>query len=771
MRVPKTRYAVVALLSATLVALEVVWTRILSAEFFYTFAFLVISLAVLGLGLGALATRLLPALAGGGANATLLLAAGATALVAPPLVLQLGLDFSRLLQAGMLARLAAAVALLALPFALAGAALAQVFRSGVEAMPRLYMADLLGAGGGALLAVLAMNTVQVPRAAALAALPVVAAGLLLARRRRLPAALGSLALAVVAVAAMPRLLPEIRQDRARLGPVLYEDWNAMGRLKVHEPDAESRVINLDNGSVAPVFRFDGRFDEPVQTRGELTERVRDLLGGRPGYRMVSLGAGGGRDVLQGLAEGAGEIHAVEVNPGINRLLTEGLLRDYSGGIYLDPRVKVVTEDARAYLRRFEGRFDAILSWSSNSFAALASGAFALSENYLFTTEAFEDYLRALAPGGVLVMEHQFYVPRAVSEALIALRRQGVVEPERHVAVYDLAAHRRMVLLVSRAPLAPAQIDAFFGPLAQHDPKDLRLLWPVPEGGDAGSLVARVVRNGWEAEAARAPIDIRPCSDDRPFAAQMGLLRNVTRASLGKLLPYEAQGFPLARLIVGTILAVVALLGAPLLALPRLLRKQRLGAVPALYFAALGAGFMALEVVLIQQFTLLVGASSSTFVAILLALLVSSGVGSRFASRTPPWVPFAAVAAWVALDVLFFPALVRAAGGLPTGARLAVAVAAVLPLGFFLGQPFPKGALRVGERVDWGFAVNGVASVVGSAGVLLVAMTFGFRVALLASAGVYALAGGLLAWRDAWAVGPERLPAPVGVRLEPSSAGA
>jgi hypothetical protein len=194
----------------------------------------------------------------------------------------------------------------------------------------------------------------------------------------------------------------------------------------------------------------------------------------PRCAFLSLGAGAGGDVLQALSYGAAEIHAVEVIPHVNRMMTvddtrgytkaiplppppakpaaagapvptplptatpkpvnnepERLvsLAEFSGFIYRDPRVRVVTEDARAYVGRFENHFDIIYSLSSNSFAALASGSFALAENYLFTTEAFSDYWKALTPGGFMIFEHQFF-GRGWSPARSTLcaRRELLIPP-------------------------------------------------------------------------------------------------------------------------------------------------------------------------------------------------------------------------------------------------------------------------------------------------------------------------------------------------------
>ncbi len=231
---------------------------------------------------------------------------------------------------------------------------------------------------------------------------------------------------------------------------------------------------------------------------------------------------------------------------------------------------------------------------------------------------------------------------------------------------------------------------------------------------------------------------------------MGLWRNVKLETLGKAKLYEFQGFPISKLVVTAILLVCGLLAVPLLFLPRVLhRGPGLGAVPWMYFFAIGAGFMAVETVLLQQFSLLVGSSAWTIVVVLFVLLLACGAGSRFAARVPQAVPFRGILLWLILDIALFHRIVSAVGGFGPWPRMAIAAVLLAPLGFFMGMPFPKAALRVGERIDWGFAVNGVASVLGSAGILLVAMQYGFSAALAVASAFYVAAWLLLAPSGLW----------------------
>jgi len=396
------------------------------------------------------------------------------------------------------------------------------------------------------------------------------------------------------------------------------------------------------------------------------------------------------------------------------------------------------------VRRHRGQFDVIYSLSSNSFAALASGSFALAENYLFTTEAFEDYWAALDDDGFLMMEHQFFMPRLVASLLDALQALDVADPQDHFAVYDLPKLRRQVLLLSKRPLTDELRKTAFGELTAENFGDMHLLYPAsPELAD--NLSARIVRAGWRAAAAAAPIRIAPCTDDRPFVGQMGCWKNVQWEKPARLVGLDVFGYPMSQLILVVILLVTLLVAVPLNLLPLLRRGPRLRAAPALYFFAIGAAFMSVEVVLIQKYTLFIGPSAASVATVLLTLLVASGLGSRWSGRVPTLVTFGGLLAWLLIEVLILRQVTNTLAGLPLAARIAVTVLLVAPLGFFMGMPFPKGAMCVGPLIDWGFAVNGAGSVCGATAILLVAMTWGLQTALLVAAALYGVAWLLLSY--------------------------
>jgi len=302
--------------------------------------------------------------------------------------------------------------------------------------------------------------------------------------------------------------------------------------------------------------------------------------------------------------------------------------------------------------------------------------------------------------------------------------------------------------VGKAPLSAEAIQHPFSELDAHDFKVMHRLYPDPAPG-ADPLVARILTRGWREAAAASPTDLSPATDQRPFIALQGQLRNVNAASLRTMGTLEIKGFPVAKFTVLAVLGITLLLMVPLNLLPYLRRGPRLKAPGWLYFFAIGFAFMALEVVLIQKYTRFIGASSYTIVAILFALLIGCGAGSRFAPRFRDRTPFLAILAWLVLDALVLGRITDALGGLTMALRVAATVVLLAPLAFFMGMPFTKGTARVGELIDWGFAVNGTASVVGSTGILLVSFQWGFPAALAAGGAAYLLAMLLLEGGGSW----------------------
>jgi len=218
----------------------------------------------------------------------------------------------------------------------------------------------------------------------------------------------------------------------------------------------------------------------------------------------------------------------------------------------------------------------------------------------------------------------------------------------------------------------------------------------------------------------------------------------------QILPYEFFGFPLSKLIILVILAVVLVLVLPLTLLPYLNKKgMNLHPLAWGYYFLIGMGFMLVEIILIQQYALFIGTTIFSLLTVLGILLLMSGLGSRVAGKVPAITVFMSIALWIFLNILLFPVIQSLLIGLCLTGRMIISMILIAPVGFFMGMPFPKAGMRVGAAVDWGFAVNGAASVVGSVLAVLLAINFGYAFTLAVAALVYLGAWGLYSRREAW----------------------
>jgi len=723
------------------------WTRIFSAEFFYTFAFLILSLAVLGLGLGSLSLRFFKFLNKETNLPHLLVLTAIAMFLGPILIFKLNIQFGAIFSDKMMIfKLILSIFILNSAYFFGGTVLALLLKIHNKEMDKLYMVDLVSAGAGIIVIIFMMNILGTPVATFLISLPILIAAFLAYSKylKAIPVVLAILFIATTPFA--DNLLQAQRKERAE---VEYTHWDAMAKIKVYTYDETYKGLNIDNAANSPCFGFDGNFNKPDSELYEYGIDVKYLIQQNDDCCFLSLGAGGGGDVLQALQHGATEVHAVEVIPHINKMMTKGILSDFTGNIYNDSRVKVVTEDARAYVRRYTDKFDMIYSLSANSFAAMASGSFALAENYLFTTEAFIDYWNSLTPTGYFMMEHQFYVPRMISEVQDALKKVGIKNPKDHFAVYNLPKMRRKIILMSKQPLTMEVIENAFGEVGIEEHNWVYPIYPVTVDSLHDPLVLDIVEKGWESAAENAPYDISPTSDNRPFAAQMGLWKNFSFKKLDKVLPYEFFGFPLSKMIICIIMIIIFALIIPINLLPYIFSKEKLKLAPWLYFFMIGMGFMMVEVILIQQYALLIGSTIFSLTTILISLLIFSGLGSRFSQKFNNIIPFAAILGWLLFNILLFPFIVDIFGGFGIFMRMLVSIILLAPLGFFMGMPFPKAGMRVGELIDWGFAVNGAASTLGATLVLLIAFTWGYSIALLFAGLCYLIAFLLFNIKKAW----------------------
>ncbi|MDQ3267023.1 MAG: class I SAM-dependent methyltransferase [Myxococcota bacterium] len=761
-----------ALIAAALLSQEVLVGRLLSVATWYSLGYLALTLGLLGMTAGALVVYLRPAWFEQGRGLSAALALSALGTVASTfwttrtrVVLDLHAPWSTL---GTLVVLSV---LFALPFAGGGAALSVLLtrarRPGI-----VYGADLLGSAVGAALAAPLIAWLGAPRALLVAAVLPPLAMAVLARGGRERGRAGLLALAVLLIAQAPDSgsLRWIKGHRYPQGEQpLAQAWNSMSYVRAEHfrqqrpfywaplegapmPQVEVSFLRIDGEAGTAAYAYRDLRAELGFLDWDITSAVYRI---REGGRALVIGVGGGRDVAAARLHGA-EVDAVEFNPIFLRLLRGPMAEKVP--IVSEPHTRFHVEDGRSWAARSEGGFRVIVASLVDTWASTGMGAMTLSENSLYTKEAWALFLSRLDPTGVLSFS-RWYEPsrpletgRLLALAASALRARGVQQPGLHLAL--VARGNIATLLTSPSPFDPADLEK----LAALEKQGASLLW-LP--GRSETSWARELLEASAGEelarlGARQGVDLSPPTDDRPFFfLQVPLRTWFSPARLGALLE-QGGGMLYGNVVaVGAVAAaflIAALLGVLWLIVPLWRRRGALSSLPRSqriivlgYFAGLGLGFMLFEIATAQRLHLLLGDPTWALALTLTPLTLAAGAGAALSERLEPrrrvlaGIPAVAallMGAWALLpsgvieSVLAQPYLWRA-----TFSVLAVAIP-----GFAMGFLFPLGLRRVQvaapEGAVWCWGVNGALSVAGSGAAVFLSVGWGISVTLLLAAGVY-----------------------------------
>ncbi len=802
---PRSAYAGIFLCSLGVLMLEVLLTRVFSFTIWYHLAYLTISTALLGFGaagsLLAAAPKLLQGdirklcgMTSAGAGILLLLALSILAprpidpqqMLVQPVSFIVGLLFYYLL--------------VTLPFFLAGIAISAPIAAYPIQVNRIYGADLLGAGIGCAGAVLVLSYLDGPSALVICASVLIVAGAVYAAPSRLAAYLFGLSILVGCATPFARFLfdfvPTASKQEAKTineydGELIFSRWSAINRVDVltvgdpyltwwaahgrpkgaTDPGPPGLSIQYDGDNGSTVYKVTG--PDSMRFLDEHILRTPYLIQDKP--RVMIIGVGGGVDILNAQRREARSITAVELQPITVKLL-KGQLADWTGRQFLRPEVNLVAAEGRHYVRSTSETFDLIQITATDTFSAQSTGAYVLAESYLYTVEAYEDYLRHLDDNGVLsivlgdirVSDPSVPWPLATRLTLVgrqALENLGSNDPAAHLLVMGQeislegtpqkdATIRQIVgsgisnLLVKKSPFTPDEI-AMYRDVAERSGFVIRLI----PGDKTDAPMAKLINlPGPELNAALSggEFSMEALTDDKPFFFHV--LRWKTLFS-GALLLWSFPGSTTGLLMLLIMLLQGVVLGSLLIMLP-LVRGAR-GSLPAkqtfgflLYFLALGLGFMFVEISFVQKYVLLLGYPTYSLSVTIFSLLVFASYGAwlsrRWWTRPKPMLVSLLVGTitLVALEIILLP-LIREwflAQSLPI--RIIMTVILQLPLGICLGMYFPTGIAVLREReprlVPWAWAVNGVASVVSSVLAVILAMAIGFSGVAIVATCIYVI---------------------------------
>jgi predicted membrane-bound spermidine synthase len=782
-------FAGLFLLSLATLLLELALTRVLSVSLWYHFGFLVISTALLGFGASGVMLALWTGLRErqdlDRALAVCALAFAVCVVLSFRLMQWIPFDpFSVAVDHRQFFYMPVYLLLVALPFLCSGLAISLLLTRGSKEINRLYACDLLGAGVGCSLIALVIprfgGTGSVLLAAFIGALSAACFALGSRRVLSMTAALVSLMLLAASFYGdkVVRIHVSANKSRRSINSI-YSAWNTLSFVQVVEfpPDGKdpaARMMFIDSGTAAT-----GISDLRPDVRRVLVEHPDQVellstiaYAGKTNPKILIIGSGGGDQVLAGLKAHASSITAVEINSIINDIVARRM-NDFWGNLYHQPEVHLVNDEGRSFVRRSKEKYDAIISVHTISNAAVASGALSLAESYVLTREAFEDYLDHLTPDGAIFFTRpEFQIPRLVSTAREVFAARGMGTIENHVFAFrqegEMESPGRLSFLagflLKKSEFLPGELKQIRDILNTKSGSDqgtpkVKILY-APDEKPASSLCAQIVSAPQLEELfLQNDSQLAPATDDKPFFNQHTRWSRIRWNTIVDLFsqkqPMRArlalEDRPIAEVTLLILLVQSAIVAALCILLPLVLLERRglqsegrwswLG-----YFAALGLGFIMVEIALLQRFLLFLGQPIYTYAVVLAGLLIFTGIGSHAAGswghqpgRTLKRALLCAIVL-VPMMAVITPIVFRGCLGFGIFWRITIALLLVAPLGFVLGMPFPLGLRLAMQRSSalgsWAWGVNGFFTVIGTVLALIFGMMIGFRIVLVLASVCY-----------------------------------
>ncbi|HEU5336223.1 MAG TPA: hypothetical protein VFU27_09680, partial [Terriglobales bacterium] len=520
----------VALASFAALLLEMALTRLFSVVLFYHFAFLAISIALLGLGAGGVFAYLRQdSLAAHHVRklGALLCAANAVAIL---LALEVVLHTRVALQLSSynFERLTAIYLFSAVPFFCTGLLFSVAFARETRRIPQLYGADLVGGSLACLAVVPLLNWIGGPNTVVFAGLAMAVAAVAWSGSRRWRNSGLTIALlfaALIAANFSGRLIDVIYAKGVRISDsatVEYVRWNAISRIEVDRKHDGSKWVVIDADANSAIMNFDPKAWAQIPFHKAMMSTapsVTNVLRPRGSYAII--GPGGGPDVMRALANGSNDITGIEINPIIINNVMRGRYADYSHHLYDLPQVHIHIADGRSWVRNSRQHYDVIQMTLVDTWASTAAGAFALSENNLYTVEAFKEYFQHLKPDGMIaVTRWEFRQPRealrVLAVAMQALHEIGVANPARNFIVASEGAlnvdGRPVVVLAKKRPFTPEEEAA----VRQHLSETTLVAQYMPSQPRDNAFGQLIASNDPYGFARHYKFNVAPVTDNAPF---------------------------------------------------------------------------------------------------------------------------------------------------------------------------------------------------------------------------------------------------------------
>lgn len=773
---------------------EILLTRIFSVTMWYHFAFVAVSVAIFGMTVGAVIVYLAPhyfteertkkhlALSS--------LLFGITTVFSFLSHLSIPFDPGVSIKSApvvWLFSITLTYAVLSVPFILSGITVCLALTRFSKCVSKLYAADLAGAAVGCIAVVVALIWVDGPTAvivtAVIACLGAVLfaadAGELRLRRRALAWCLGLALISCCLLFFYQRqhsLLRPMWVKGVVESPGVYEKWNSFSRIYVDGDPTTPRppfgwglsskcppniainqlLLNIDASAGTVLTEYDGNPAALGYLKYDVTNIAHFI---RPNADVLVIGAGGGRDILSALVFEQKSVTGIELNGDTLSALNERF-GDFTGHLDRDPKVEFVNDEARSYIARSSRKYDIMQVSLIDTWAATAAGAFVLSENSLYTVEAWKLFLQRLKPNGVLTFSRWYFegspgvLYRLTSLASQSLIELGIQKPREHmlIVLHRLPSHGPGspdgvgTMLVSAEPLSTADVAGIERVARSMD------FEVVLSPNAALDTVFETIAEGDDLKAFTGsyPINIAPTTDDSPFFFNMLRLRDAFRPDTW------AGGLPfntVAVTVLGALLLIVTVLTLLAIVVPLVCTTNRSALKGSfslfVFFVSIGLAFMLVEISQMQRLVVFLGHPTYGLTVVLFSLLISSGVGSmltdRIAGADKPraMIVFGALVLVLAAFGWLTPVVADACQSMSTAARILVSVGMIFPIGILMGTAFPMGmklaAGRASGLMPWLWGMNGATSVLASVLAVVIALTWSISTAFWTGLGFYVVA--------------------------------
>lgn len=760
-------YLAIFVLAAATLSYQILITRFFSVMLYYHFAFAAISLAMLGLTRGAMAVynnpaRYTPEKVGVefARHASWFAISGVGAMVVflcMPLVIP---------EQYVAVVLAVTALTFVMPFTESGICITLLLTRLPYSGGGLYASDLAGAALGCLGVIFVLLVVDPVSATLWIGAFAAAAGWLVVRDSgdiRSLRLSGAVAVTLAAAAGVHTGLDV--SGKSHLGVfwakgaeqkgTLFERWNTYSRVRVtamgeaapfgwgfartHDMKIDQKRLDIDADAGTIITRYDGDIDKLSYLKDDVINAAYLV---QPATDVAVVGVGGGRDILSALYFGAKRIYGIEINPAIFEVLTDKFA-EFSGHLDRQPGVSLVNAEARSYINHSSDRYDLVQISLIDTWAATAAGGLTLTENRLYTVEAWGDFYRALKPGGLLSISrwyepehHRGELYRLVAIAASALQNKGVSATElpNHVVVVNVD---NIVTVITRP-------DAFTS--AQWQEAQARLLsqgFKVLLGpGVAFDAVTSKLLSG-KADAAffaSLPENVTPSTDDNPFFFYTARFGELFSKPVSSLSNNNSAITTTLMLLVLSLCACVYYIIDPFV---RLAKRMPLATLtpPVTYFCAIGMGFMLIEISQMQRLMVFLGHPVYGLSVVLFTILLFSGIGSvtvgaRFPRRAAVIARVAALLVTLAAAGVLTPLLTTWARSEATDIRILLSVLLLAPPAFCMGMMFPLGLSiwrRHPDLLPFFWSANGITSMFAS--VLGMALSIEFGIARTYALGV------------------------------------